>query len=128
MNCRYYLFPRQIIYLFFLLWTYCNVIDSCCREIIRLRGKYRTTSETINKSTIIAIILLILRSFQRKGLCDSGLKAKSTTFALRLNYIVLRRIASKRPLLFDPKITFFKTFSRNPWQFQKEIVTLWGRF
>ena len=67
MSCRYYLFPRQIIYLFFLLWTYCNVIDSCCREIIRLRGKYRTTSETINKSTIIAIILLILRSFQRKG-------------------------------------------------------------
>lgn len=55
MSCRYYLFPRQIIYLFFLLWTYCNVIDSCCREIIRLRGKYRTTSETINKSTIIAI-------------------------------------------------------------------------
>ena len=28
-----------------------------------------------------AIILLILRSFQRKGLCNSGLKAKSTTFA-----------------------------------------------
>ena len=34
-----------------------------------------------NKSAIIAIILLILRSFQRKGLCNSGLKAKSTTFA-----------------------------------------------
>ena len=33
-----------------------------------------------NKSAIIAIILLILRSFQRKGLCNSGLKAKSTTF------------------------------------------------
>ena len=32
------------------------------------------------KSTIIAIILLILRSFQRKGLCNSSLKAKSTTF------------------------------------------------
>lgn len=27
------------------------------------------------------IILLILHSFQRKGLCNSGLKAKSTTFA-----------------------------------------------
>ena len=80
MSCRYYLFPRQIIYLFFLLWAYCNVIDSCCREIIRLRGKYRAKSEAINKSTIIAIILLILRSFQRKGLCNSGLKAKSTTF------------------------------------------------
>ena len=34
----------------------------------------------VNRSTIIAIILLILRSFQRKGLCNSGLKAKSTTF------------------------------------------------
>ena len=90
MSCRYYLFPRQIIYLFFLLWTYCNVIDSCCREIIRLRGKYGTTSETINKSTIIAIILLILRSFQRKGLCDSGLKAKSTTFVRNITTIRLR--------------------------------------
>lgn len=29
---------------------------------------------------IIAIILLILRFFQRKGLCNSDLKAKSTTF------------------------------------------------
>ena len=35
----------------------------------------------VNKTTIIAIIQLILRSFQRKGLCNSGLKAKSTTFA-----------------------------------------------
>ena len=34
----------------------------------------------LNKTTITAIILLILRSFQRKGLCNSGLKAKSTTF------------------------------------------------
>lgn len=33
-----------------------------------------------NKTTITAIILLILRSFQKKGLCNSGLKAKSTTF------------------------------------------------
>ena len=30
---------------------------------------------------MIAIKLLILRSFQRNGLCNSGLKAKSTTFA-----------------------------------------------
>mgnify|MGYP004551571833 CR=1 FL=1 len=43
----------------------------------------------VNRSTIIAIILLILRSFQRKGLCDSGLKAKSTTFAY--NKCVLRQ-------------------------------------
>ena len=35
----------------------------------------------VNKTTIFAIILLILRSFQRKGLCNSDLKAKSTTFA-----------------------------------------------
>lgn len=33
-----------------------------------------------NKTTITAIKLLFLRSFQRKGLCNSGLKAKSTTF------------------------------------------------
>ena len=33
-----------------------------------------------NKTTITAIKLLILRSFQKKGLCNSGLKAKSTTF------------------------------------------------
>ena len=52
------------------------------RDVAKLsgRGKYRTTSEAITKSTITAIILLILRSFQRKGLCNSGLKAKSTTF------------------------------------------------
>ena len=33
-----------------------------------------------SQSTITAIKLLILRSFQRKGLCNCGLKAKSTTF------------------------------------------------
>ena len=40
----------------------CNVIDSC---FIRLRGKYRTTSEAITKNAITAIKLLILRSFQK---------------------------------------------------------------
>ena len=44
----------------------------------------------VNRSTIIAIILLILRSFQRKGLCDSGLKAKSTTFVRNITTIRLR--------------------------------------
>ena len=39
----------------------------------------------VNQSTIIAIILLILRSFQRKGLCDSSLKAKSITFVVPYN-------------------------------------------
>ena len=34
----------------------------------------------VTKTTITAIKLLILRSFQRKGLCNSGLKAKSTIF------------------------------------------------
>ena len=48
-------------------------------------GKYRTTSEAINKSAITAIISLILRSFQRKGLCDSSLKAKSITFVVPYN-------------------------------------------
>ena len=38
---------------------------------------------------IIAIILLILRSFQRKGLCNSGLKAKSTTFVRNITTIRL---------------------------------------
>ena len=57
-------------------------IHSGCGKVEWLRGKYRTTSEAINKSAITAIILLILRSFQRKGLCDSSLKAKSTTFAV----------------------------------------------
>ena len=73
-------FPDKSYICSFFCGLICNVIDSCCREIIRLRGKYRTTSEAITKSAIIAIILLILRSFQRKGLCYSGLKAKSTTF------------------------------------------------
>ncbi|MBV3415462.1 hypothetical protein KSW79_13860 [Prevotella copri] len=44
----------------------------------------------VNRSTIIAIILLILRSFQKKGLCNSGLKAKSTTFVRNITTIRLR--------------------------------------
>ena len=63
------------------------------RDVAKLSGKggkYRTTSEAITKSTITAIILLILRSFQRKGLCNSGLKAKSTTFVRNITTIRLR--------------------------------------
>ena len=41
---------------------------------------YIQKEQLTTKSAITAIILLILRSFQRKGLCNSGLKAKSTTF------------------------------------------------
>ena len=44
----------------------------------------------VNRSVIIAIIPLILRSFQRKGLCNSGLKAKSTTFVRNITTIRLR--------------------------------------
>ena len=44
----------------------------------------------VNKTTITAIKLLILRSFQRKGLCNSGLKAKSTTFVRNITTIRLR--------------------------------------
>ena len=57
-----------------------GIFRSGCGKVEWLRGKYRTTNEAITKSAITAIILLILRSFQRKGLCDSSLKAKSTTF------------------------------------------------
>ena len=46
------------------------------RDVAKLSGKSVSTVQPIT-----AIILLILRSFQRKGLCNSGLKAKSTTFA-----------------------------------------------
>ena len=63
------------------------------RDVAKVKWKgreYGTTSEAINKSTIIAIILLILRSFQRKGLCNSGLKAKSTTFVRNITTIRLR--------------------------------------
>ena len=57
-----------------------GIFRSGCGKVEWLRGKYRTTSEAVNESTITAIFLLILRSFQRKGLCNSGLKAKNTTF------------------------------------------------
>ncbi|WP_303155693.1 ORF6N domain-containing protein [uncultured Prevotella sp.] len=55
-----------------------------------VKGKFHTTSEAITKNAITAIILLILRSFQRKGLCNSGLKAKSTTFVRNITTIRLR--------------------------------------
>ena len=54
------------------------------RDVAKLSGKGRkhgATSEAITKSTIIAKKLLMLRSFQKKRLCTSGIKAKSTTFA-----------------------------------------------
>ena len=59
---------------------YYQLIHSGCGEVKWKGREYGTTSEAITKSTIIAIILLLLRSFQRKGLCGSSLKAKSITF------------------------------------------------
>ena len=59
-----------------------RINDIAIRDVAKLSGKgVSTVQRAITKSTITAIILLILRSFQRKGLCNSGLKAKSTTFA-----------------------------------------------
>ena len=49
-----------------------------------LRGKYRTTSEAITKNAITAIILLILRSFQKKGCAIVAYRLK----ALPLNAII----------------------------------------
>ena len=60
-----------------------RINDLAIRYVAKLSGKGVSTVQRVKrllKSTIIAIILLILRSFQRKGLCNSGLKAKSTTF------------------------------------------------
>ena len=44
-----------------------QLIHSGCGEVEWKGLEYRTTSEAITKSTITAIKLLILRSFQRKG-------------------------------------------------------------
>ena len=63
------------------------------RDVAKVKWKgreYGATSEAITKSTITAIKLLILRSFQRKELCNSGLKAKSTTFVRNITTIRLR--------------------------------------
>ena len=59
-----------------------RINDIAIRYVAKLSGKGVSTVQRVKrlKSTIIAIILFILRSFQRKGLCNSGLKAKSTTF------------------------------------------------
>ena len=53
-------------------------------------GHEEVFNKKITKNAITAIILLILRSFQRKGLCNSGLKAKSTTFVRNITTIRLR--------------------------------------
>ena len=53
-------------------------------------GHEEVFDKKITKNAITAIILLILRSFQRMGLCDSSLKAKSTTFVRIITTIRLR--------------------------------------
>ena len=53
-----------------------RINDKAIRYVAKLSGKGVSTVQRVKrllKSTIIAIILLILRSFQRKGLCNSGL-------------------------------------------------------
>ena len=58
-------------------------------QLVLLQNR-RLIIEDVALLTIIAIKLLILRSFQRKGLCDSSLKAKSITFVRNIATIRLR--------------------------------------
>ena len=64
------------------IWQLCAnlLIPNCLRSNLSY-SPLAALELYVNRSTITAIKLLILRSFQRKGLCDSSLKAKSTTFA-----------------------------------------------
>ena len=64
------------------IWQLCAnlLIPNCLRSNLSY-SPLAALELYVNRSTITAIKLLILRSFQRKGLCNSGLKAKSTTFA-----------------------------------------------
>ena len=63
------------------IWQLCAnlLIPNCLRSNLSY-SPLAALELYVNKTTIIAIKLLILRSFQ-KGLCNGGLKAKSTTFA-----------------------------------------------
>ena len=63
------------------IWQLCAnlLIPNCLRSNLSC-SPLAALELYVNKTTIIAIKLLILRSFQKKGLCNSGLKAKSTTF------------------------------------------------
>ena len=67
---------------FMAIWQLCAnlLIPNCLRSNLSY-SPLAALELYVNKTTITAIKLLILRSFQRKGLCNSGLKAKSTTFA-----------------------------------------------
>lgn len=73
------------------IWQLCAnlLIPNCLRSNLSY-SPLAALELYVTKSTITAIILLILRSFQRKGLCNSGLKAKSTTFVRNITTIRLR--------------------------------------
>ena len=63
------------------IWQLCaNLLIPNCLRSNHSCSPLAALELYVNKTTITAIKLLILRSFQRKGLCNSGLKAKSTTF------------------------------------------------
>ena len=66
---------------FMLIWQLCAnlLIPNCLRSNLSY-SPLAALELYVNKSTITAIKLLILRSFQKKGLCNSGLNANSTTF------------------------------------------------
>ena len=67
---------------FMAIWQLCaNLLIPNCLRSNHSCSPLAALELYVNKTTITAIKLLILRSFQRKGLCNSGLKAKSTTFA-----------------------------------------------
>ena len=63
------------------IWQLCAnlLIPNCLRSNLSY-SPLAALELYVNKTIITAIKLLILRSFQRKGLYNSGLKAKSTTF------------------------------------------------
>ena len=63
------------------IWQLCAnlLIPNCLRSNLSY-SPLAVLELYVNKTTIIAIKLLILRSFQKKGLCNIGLKDKSTTF------------------------------------------------
>ena len=72
------------------LCQWANVLVRCRFYLVQHDKQQATQSLRQFVCAITAIILLILRSFQRKGLCDSGLKAKSTTFVRNITTIRLR--------------------------------------
>ena len=53
------------------------------RDVAKLSGRGVNTVQRVKRLKIHnhSNKTIVLRSFQKKGLCNSGLKAKSTTFA-----------------------------------------------